>query len=113
MGKLFLEYLSCNNIYVCSTCKVHLTSYNDLISKAFRGRGGKAYLFNNVVNTCSGPKEERLLLSGMHVVCDIFCKGCNAVVGWKYEQAFDESQKYKEGKFILEKAQLRKDFWTY
>ena len=65
MGKLFLEYLSCNNIYICSSCKTHLTSYNDLISKviqinentiiltifllkAFRGRGGKAYLFTNV-----------------------------------------------------------------
>ncbi len=57
MGRLYLEYLEGNNIYSCGTCGVHLTSYNELISKvsffniifkAFRGRSGKAYLFNNV-----------------------------------------------------------------
>lgn len=33
MGRLFLEYLEGNNIYTCSTCNIHLTSYNELISK--------------------------------------------------------------------------------
>jgi hypothetical protein len=28
------------------------------------------------------------------------------------EQAFDESQKYKEGKSILEKELLKKKYWT-
>lgn len=48
MGRIFIDYLEGSNIYVCQTCGTHLTSYNELISKAFRGRGGKAYLFNNV-----------------------------------------------------------------
>jgi hypothetical protein len=26
--------------------------------------------------------------------------------GWKYEMAYEESQKYKEGKFIVEKAMV-------
>ena len=33
MGRLYLEYLEGNNIYTCSTCSLHLTSYNELISK--------------------------------------------------------------------------------
>ncbi len=32
------------------------------------------------------------------------CITCNSVLGWKYEVAYEESQKYKEGKFILEKV---------
>ena len=36
------------------------------------------------MNVICGTKEERLLLSGLHVVCDIFCKGCNSLIGWKY-----------------------------
>lgn len=75
-----------------------------------------------------------MLLSGLHTVCDIFCKGCLNLVGWKYvsfffkfkqyffvyfnekqkkqEFAHEESQKYKEGKFILEKEQLKKQYWS-
>lgn len=32
-----------------------------------------------------------------------------ALLGWKYEEAFEESQKYKEGKYILEKTCITKD----
>jgi len=31
------------------------------------------------------------------------------LLGWKYEEAFEESQKYKEGKYILEKTRISKD----
>lgn len=55
------------------------------------------------VNVCCGAKEERVLISGLHTVCDLFCKGigiiwffihnnnlfllklgCHTVLGWKY-----------------------------
>jgi len=32
-------------------------------------------------------------------------------VGWKYVEAEDKSQKYKEGKFILEKTRLACEEW--
>ncbi len=48
MGKPVFEYLEGDNIYICKTCKIHLSGYNQLLSKAFRGRGGKAFLFNEV-----------------------------------------------------------------
>lgn len=41
------------------------------------------------------------------MVADIFCNCCGQIVGWKYEAAHENSQKYKEGKFILERAKMR------
>ncbi|RUS14316.1 Ypel5 protein, partial [Endogone sp. FLAS-F59071] len=42
--------------------------------------------------------------TGWHTVVDVHCCHCEAVVGWKYVKAFEDSEKYKEGKFILERA---------
>eukprot|EP00897_Mesotaenium_endlicherianum_P009339 jgi/Mesen1/8433/ME000475S07696 len=78
---------------------------------AAEGRHGRAYLFENVVNVSVGPKEDRLLITGLHTVADIYCSECQEVLGWKYERAYEESQKYKEGKYILEKAKVMKENW--
>nr|GMD44963.1 protein yippee-like [Ipomoea batatas] len=75
-------------------------------SKSFHSRHGKAYLFENVVNVFEGEREERMMMTGMHTVVDIYCVGCCSLLGWKYESAEDKSQKYKEGKFILERFQI-------
>lgn len=127
-----------------------------------------------------GPAEQRLLLTGLHSVADIFCESCKTTLGWKYvstrrrgrplrgqvlcgppspsdhcrvlhgperqegaagldwaaapgagvhqvgggggvcfvlhsllplhqEQAFETSQKYKEGKYIIEMSHMVKD----
>lgn len=45
-------------------------------------------------------------MTGLHTVCDIFCKRCKGMVGWTYLRAYESSQKYKEGKFIIEKINL-------
>ena len=76
-----------------------------------QGRNGRAYLFTNVVNVTLGAKEDRNLMTGLHTVADICCFQCNEVLGWKYEKAYEESQKYKEGKYILEKAKVMKENW--
>lgn len=36
------------------------------------------------VNITLGPEEERLMLSGLHTVEDIFCCCCGQILGWKY-----------------------------
>lgn len=111
-----------------------------------QGSQGRAYLFNSVVNVGCGPAEERVLLTGLHAVADIFCDCCKTTLGpvnmigltllilifilcnigcsfynmdrksitlttsgWKYEHAFESSQKYKEGKFIIELAHMIKE----
>lgn len=68
----------------------------------FRGQHGKAYLFNTVVNVATSEPSERNMTTGRHVVRDIMCRGCSETVGWKYDKAYELSEKYKEGKFILE-----------
>ncbi|KAF9599149.1 hypothetical protein IFM89_035428 [Coptis chinensis] len=46
------------------------------------------------------------MMTGMHTVADIFCVGCGSNVGWKYEAAHEKAQKYKEGKFVLERFKI-------
>ena len=36
------------------------------------------------VNVTAGIKEDRMMMTGLHTVSDIFCVGCGAIVGWKY-----------------------------
>ena len=68
----------------------------------FRGQHGKAYLFNAVVNIAQGEATERNMTTGRHIVRDITCRQCKETVGWKYDKAYEQTEKYKEGKFILE-----------
>ncbi|ERE76575.1 protein yippee-like 1-like protein [Cricetulus griseus] len=133
-SKTFQAYLPhCHRTYSCIHCRAHLANHDELISKAsdldsklikqgsnasspstgrissFQGSQGRAYLFNSVVNVGCGPAEERVLLTGLHAVADIYCENCKTTLGWKYEHAFESSQKYKEGKFIIELAHMIKD----
>mmetsp|Transcript_35790 Transcript_35790/g.48316 ORF Transcript_35790/g.48316 Transcript_35790/m.48316 type:complete len:99 (-) Transcript_35790:128-424(-) len=48
------------------------------------------------------------MLTGKHTVCDIYCKVCTVIIGWSYIKAHEEDQKYKEGKFIIERAYITK-----
>uniref|UniRef100_A0AAX7T8L0 Protein yippee-like n=1 Tax=Astatotilapia calliptera TaxID=8154 RepID=A0AAX7T8L0_ASTCA len=84
-AKTFQAYLdSCHRRYSCVHCRAHLANHDDLISKSFQGSQGRAYLFNSVVNVGCGPAEERLLLTGLHAVADIYCENCHTTLGWKY-----------------------------
>ncbi|KAK3955310.1 yippee zinc-binding/DNA-binding /Mis18, centromere assembly-domain-containing protein [Pseudoneurospora amorphoporcata] len=102
MGLAYNVYLNSGKIYGCRNCKTHLANHEDIISRNFRGQHGKAYLFNSVVNVETGDAGERNMTTGRHVVRDIYCRQCKEVVGWKYDKAYEPSEKYKEGKFILE-----------
>jgi hypothetical protein len=72
----------------------------------FRGQHGKAYLFNSVVNVTQTEAVDRNMTTGRHTVRDIACKQCTETVGWKYDKAYENTEKYKEGKFILEEELL-------
>ncbi len=99
-------YLHGPRVFACGKCRTHLSSHDDIISKSFHGRHGRAYLFNDAVNVRVGSPEDRLLITGLHSVCDIFCERCDEMLGWTYSRCYEPSQKYKEGKFIFEKKQL-------
>ena len=69
-------------------------------------RPRRSYLFASASNVSLGPKEDRVLLTGLHTVADIYCVSCETRLGWKYVEAFEPSQKYKEGRFIVEKIKI-------
>jgi len=58
------------------------------------------------VNIKAGEAAERNMTTGRHVVRDISCRQCGSTVGWKYDKAYEQSEKYKEGKYILESELL-------
>ncbi|EFJ38776.1 hypothetical protein SELMODRAFT_74962 [Selaginella moellendorffii] len=114
MGRLCLIHLD-GKIYSCRICHSHLATPGDLMAKAssissnsfrlsnFHCRHGTAYLFKTVVNVGIGKLEERQMTTGLHTVADIYCICCRKILGWKYVTAQVNDQKYKEGKFILER----------
>ncbi|EPQ28899.1 uncharacterized protein PFL1_03700 [Pseudozyma flocculosa PF-1] len=103
MGMTHKEYLSSNRIFGCKACKTHLTTIESLISRAFNGQHGRAYLFDSVTNIDLGEPDDRHMTTGLHTVRDIYCVKCHTVLGWRYDKAYVTGEKYKEGKFILEK----------
>jgi hypothetical protein len=78
------------------------------MSKDFRGKTGTAFLFTKVINVFCGPESEKEMMTGRHVVCDVYCVQCCGLIGWTYLKAHEKDQKYKEGKFIVEKSYLTK-----
>ncbi|EMS22605.1 hypothetical protein NBRC10512_000719 [Rhodotorula toruloides] len=100
--------------YACGTCSLEVALQDELVSRSFQGTSGPAYLFRTAVNVDIGTKTSKQLLSGKHVISPIHCSGCSTELGWKYIRSGqfvspDSSQKYKEGKCILEKSKIYKD----
>lgn len=85
----------------------------------------RVYLFRKVVNIITGSIQDRVrtiilrnhrdfiisfnlqLISGRYHIREVKCKKCERKLGWMYEYAFVETEKYKEGCIILEKALIR------
>ena len=76
-------------VYTCAACRTHVTTHDNIISKAFQGRHGRAFLLTSAVNLDVGEKEDRVLMTGLHTVADIFCSHCSTRLGWKYVEAFE------------------------
>lgn len=53
-------------------------------------------------NTKTEISSQRQLVTGVHTVSDVRCAICGSMLGWKYDGAEEESQRYKVGKYILE-----------
>ena len=85
MGKQFI----CKDILVITAGDIK-TNQKKLISNCF------LYFSSNV--------EQRIMLTGDHWVRDVHCKKCQNKLGWMYEFATEDTQRYKEARTILEKA---------
>ncbi|KAL8154331.1 hypothetical protein V2J09_012091 [Rumex salicifolius] len=70
-------------------------------------RAGMGRLTSSVrANVTIGELDRRMMMTGLHTVADIFCVGCGSILGWRYETAHERSQKYKEGKSVLERYKI-------
>ncbi|KAK6275328.1 hypothetical protein POUND7_005037 [Theobroma cacao] len=92
--------------YSCRNCRNPLALGDDLVSKNYIAKSGKAYMFLHAMNIVLGPKQDRLLITGLYTTADIYCSKCGEELGWKYVQAYDLQNRFKEGKFILEKLKM-------
>ncbi|KIR52008.1 hypothetical protein I315_05649 [Cryptococcus gattii Ru294] len=106
MGRTYRIYLAGEAVLMCRHCGNHLAVSEGIISKQFTGQHGRAILVHTVVNTYSGEAEDREMRTGRHTVRDIYCRVCHTTLGWKYDFAFEHDQKYKEGKYILEREMI-------
>ena len=107
MGRLFLHYPSGTRIFCCAKCNTPLTNRENLRSTRFTGSTGRAFLFDSCVNVKFSATIERIMLTGRHTVRDVHCIVCSEKLGWSYEYACEEGQRYKEGKVILEKLLIK------
>ncbi|KAA0174900.1 hypothetical protein FNF27_03615 [Cafeteria roenbergensis] len=113
MGRTIRERVGTAKVYCCAVCGTHLARHGDIRSKTFHGRNGKAYLMANVRNVVLGEPENRILMTGLHTVVDAACAGCRSTIGWHYLHAYEPSESYKIGLFVLEKVWLaRSDAWV-
>ncbi|KAG4970914.1 hypothetical protein AAZX31_13G160900 [Glycine max] len=102
MGRVFVLELD-GRSYGCKFCNTPLALADHILSRNFNCSQGRAYLFSKVVNVILGPQVERMMISGLHTVEDIFCCNCGNLLGWKYVLAHEKNEIYKEGKFVLER----------
>ncbi|CAG5866585.1 unnamed protein product [Menidia menidia] len=118
MGRIFLDHIGGTRLFSCANCDTILTNRSELISTRFTGATGRAFLFNKPINQAPGSTpqvvnlqysevQDRVMLTGRHMVRDVSCKNCNSKLGWIYEFATEDSQRYKEGRVILERALVR------
>lgn len=75
-----------------------------------QAKSGPAYMFREAMNIVVGQKHEKQLITGNFMIADIYCANCRQELGWKYIRAFSDRQKYKEGRFIIEKANILKEY---
>ncbi|KAE8694281.1 Protein yippee-like [Hibiscus syriacus] len=53
---------SANPLYRCSNCRNPLALVEDLLSKNFIAKSGKAYMFQHAMNVVLGPKYDKQLI---------------------------------------------------
>ncbi|GAA6043977.1 hypothetical protein JCM8097_003416 [Rhodosporidiobolus ruineniae] len=93
----------------CATCTLDLSLQDELVSRSFQSGSGPAVLVRSACNVDVGKQASKNLISGKHVIAPIYCSGCSTELGWKYFSSPESSQKYKEGKVILERSKIYKD----
>ena len=80
------------DIYSCRHCGVHFCYHADMVSPDFHGKTGQAYLFAKCLNVFVGPQSEKEMMTGRHIVVDIYCIRCKIIIGWSYVSVLPSRQ---------------------
>ncbi|KAK7382760.1 hypothetical protein VNO80_01817 [Phaseolus coccineus] len=96
--------------YKCRNCQIPIAYRSELLSKNYMGKTGQAFMFSHARNIVFGQKEEKSLITGVYTIAAIFCSNCGEEFGWKYLQASEARQNFKEGKFVIECSKISKHF---
>ncbi|XP_058182297.1 protein yippee-like At4g27740 isoform X2 [Rhododendron vialii] len=99
-------------LFSCRNCRNPIALRHDLLSKSFIAKSGQAYMFAHAMNVVLGQTEDKKLMTGLFSVGNIYCSKCGQELGWKYIRAYDAKQSFKEGRFIIEKARILKEYST-
>jgi len=86
----------------CKQCKALICSSGSLVSSSYRGFAGKAALAVDVTNVRYDRPSIQLMTSGAYTIQEIVCLGCSSYLGWKMIHAHERTERWKEGKHILE-----------
>ncbi|KAK7286713.1 hypothetical protein RJT34_21912 [Clitoria ternatea] len=98
-----------SSTYRCKNCQNPVAFRSELLSKNYLAKSGQAFLFSHARNIVVGPKQDKSLITGVYTLANIFCIKCGEELGWKYIQAYEAKGKFKEGKFIIERAKIAKE----
>merc|ERR1712203_1192066 len=74
MGRVYLEHFGGSKPFSCAQCDTFLTNRAELISTRFTGATGRAFLFNRVVNLNYSETQDRIMLTGRHIVQTLLAK---------------------------------------
>jgi len=101
------QALACKNCQACITSHIVLLPLTATYSsRVFRGYLGKASLFTQTYNVKLSDVRMQLMTSGAHAMQQITCSTCESYLGWKIIRTDDESEKWKEGSYLLELENL-------
>ncbi|KAL7230060.1 hypothetical protein ACSBR2_008574 [Camellia fascicularis] len=64
----------------------------------------------HAMNVVLGYKQDKELLRGLFTVREVRCSKCGEELGWKYIRAYNLRQMYKEGRIIVERAKILKEY---
>jgi len=86
----------------CKQCGALICSLKSLVSSSYRGFAGKAALTAEATNVRYDRPSIQLMTSGAYTIQEIMCSGCSSYLGWKMIHAHERTERWKEGKHILE-----------
>ena len=118
MGKFFIE-LDPRTQYVCYNCFIERDSNSqdipivrreDIIANGYRTQFGTGILVKNTINSISDKTTTKIenYTSGDYEICDVLCKVCLNLLGWKYLTSLSEHNLHKEGCYLLSLSRLKR-----